>query len=74
MTFGKYKWRDIRKVPRDYLQWLVKNGKLRPPLLDHINAVLTRTPIPDEPKPKPETILDLIEKVRKIFEKKRKQQ
>lgn len=27
LTFGKYKGKDISKVPRSYLEWMVKNLK-----------------------------------------------
>lgn len=42
MQFGKYKGRDIEKVPDDYLKWCLKNNALRGKALTYAKRKLNQ--------------------------------
>ena len=45
MPFGRYKDRDITKVPRGYLRWLRDNADLTPQLAYFMKCVINKEPI-----------------------------
>ena len=49
MPFGMFKGQELRTLPRNYLQWVIKTCKLYNHLYDDIVAVLNRTPYEQTP-------------------------
>jgi len=45
LPFGRYKGRDITKVPRGYLRWMRDNVELTPLLAQAVKCVINKEPI-----------------------------
>ena len=53
MPFGKYRGYPIRRLPNDYLRWLILNVELREPLKTAIYSECKRRVSPPPPPPAP---------------------
>lgn len=45
MPFGKYKGEPLKKLPVDYLKWLLKNGEMKPELRKDIEVTIKKREI-----------------------------
>lgn len=67
MTFGKFKGRDVNKLPRYYLEWLANKADLHGPLQIEVFKALGK---PTPKQPKPETIEEIQDRtIREVMQR-----